>query len=147
MLSARAIELANIGDCRHLTQEVSTLDAANGVTFNGFVIPAIASRRAETDVELGEGQSFVVAGLLDNRDTESFSKLPFLGDIPVLGPLFKSKILKKSRTDLVMLVTPEVSMPLGPNDPRPEIAFPKDFLVHLTQADLQAAKAKAGKKN
>jgi len=131
----------------HLTQEVSTLDAADGVTFNGFVIPAIATRRAETDVELGEGQSFVVAGLLDNRDTESFSKLPFLGDIPVLGALFKSKNVKKSRTDLVMLVTPEVTQPLGPNDPRPEIAFPKDFLVRLTQADLQNAKNKAGKKN
>ena len=131
----------------HLTQEVSTLDAADGVTFNGFVIPAIATRRAETDVELGEGQSFVVAGLLDNRDTESFSKLPFLGDIPVLGALFKSKSVKKSRTDLVMLVTPEVTQPLGPNDPRPEIAFPKDFLVHLTQADMQNAKNKAGKKN
>jgi pilus assembly protein CpaC len=131
----------------HMTQEVSTLDAANGVTFNGFVIPAIATRRAETDVELGEGQSFVVAGLLDNRDTESFSKLPFLGDIPVLGALFKSKTLKKSRTDLVMLVTPDVTQPLGPNDPRPEIAFPKDFLVHLTQADMQNAKAKAAKKN
>jgi len=131
----------------HLTQEVSTLDAANGVTFNGFVIPAIATRRAETDVELGEGQSFVVAGLLDNRDTESFSKLPFLGDIPVLGALFKSKTTKKSRTDLVMLVTPDVTQPLGPNDPRPEIAFPKDFLVRLTQADMQNAKAKAEKKN
>ena len=131
----------------HMTQEVSTLDAANGVTFNGFVIPAISSRRAETDVELGEGQSFVVAGLLDNRDTESFSKLPFLGDIPVLGSIFKSKTVKKSRTDLVMLVTPDVTQPLGPNDPRPEIAFPKDFLVRLTQADMQNAKAKAGKKN
>ena len=129
----------------HLTQEVSTLDAADGVTFNGFVIPAISTRRAESDVELGEGQSFVVAGLLDNRDTESFSKLPFLGDIPVLGTLFKSKTVKKSRTDLVMLVTPEVTQPLGPNDPRPEIAFPKDFLVRLTQADMQNAKSKAGK--
>src|SRR5579863_9307373 len=131
----------------HLAQEVSTLDAADGVTFNGFVIPAISTRRAESDVELGEGQSFVVAGLLDNRDTESFSKLPFLGDIPVLGTLFKSRTVKKSRTDLVMLVTPEVTQPLGPSDPRPEIAFPKDFLVRLTQADMQNAKAKAGKKN
>jgi pilus assembly protein CpaC len=131
----------------HLTQEVSTLDAADGVTFNGFVIPAISTRRTETDVELGEGQSFAVAGLLDNRDTESLSKLPFLGDIPVLGALFKSKTVKKSRTDLVMLVTPDVTQPLGPNDPRPEIAFPKDFLVRLTQADMQNAKDKAGKKN
>jgi len=131
----------------HLAQEVSTIDTSNSVTFNGFVIPAISTRRTESDVELGDGQSFAVSGLLDNRDTESFAKLPFLGDIPVLGALFKSKNTKKSRTDLVMLVTPAVTMPLGPNDPRPEIAFPKDFLMRLSQADIQAAKAKAGKHN
>lgn len=133
----------------HLSQEVSTLDAANGVTFNGFAIPAIATRRAESDVELGQGQSFVVAGLLDNRDTEAFSKLPFLSSIPVLGTLFKSKITKKNRTDLVLLVTPEITTPLGPNDPRPQIAFPKDFLVRLSQADIQnaAGKDKSVKKN
>ena len=124
----------------HLSQEVSTLDAANGVTFSGFVIPAIATRRAESDVELGEGQSFVVAGLLDNRETESLSKLPFLSDLPVLGKLFTSKTKKVQRTDLMLIVTPEVTEPLGPNDPRPEIAFPKDFLVRLSQADIQAAK-------
>lgn len=133
----------------HLSQEVSTLDAANGVTFNGFVIPAISTRRTESDVELGEGQSFAVSGLLDNRDTEAFSKLPFLSSIPVLGALFKSKTLKKNRTDLILLVTPEVTTPLGPNDPRPQIAFPKDFLVRLSQADIQnaAGKDKAVKKN
>jgi len=135
----------------HLSQEVSTLDAANGVTFNGFAIPAIATRRTESDVELGEGQSFAVSGLLDNRDTEAFSKLPFLSSIPVLGTLFKSKTLKKNRTDLILLVTPEVTTPLGPNDPRPQIAFSKDFLVRLSQADIQnaagAGKDKAVKKN
>ena len=135
----------------HLSQEVSTLDTANGVTFNGFAIPAIATRRTESDVELGEGQSFAVSGLLDNRDTEAFSKLPFLSSIPVLGTLFKSKTLKKNRTDLILLVTPEVTTPLGPNDPRPQIAFPKDFLVRLSQADIQnaagAGKDKAVKKN
>lgn len=133
----------------HLSQEVSTLDTANGVTFNGFVIPAISTRRTESDVELGEGQSFAVSGLLDNRDTEAFSKLPFLSSIPVLGALFKSKTLKKNRTDLILLVTPEVTTPLGPNDPRPQIAFPKDFLVRLSQADIQnaAGKDKAVKKN
>jgi len=130
----------------HLAQEVSTLDAANGVTFSGFVIPAISTRRTESDVELGEGQSFVVSGLLDNRETESFSKLPFLSDLPLLGNLFKSKIQKKNRTDLVLIVTPELTQPLNPGDPRPEIAFPKDFLVRLSQADIQAAKDK-GKKN
>ena len=97
-------------------------------------------------MELGEGQSFVVAGLLDNRETESLAKLPFLGDLPILGNLFKSRTEKKQRTDLVLIVTPEVTQPLGPNDPRPEIAFPKDFLVRLSQADIQAAKEK-GKKN
>ncbi len=129
----------------HLVQEVSTIDAADGVIFNGFVIPAIATRRTESDVELGDGQSFAVSGLLDNRDTESFSKLPFLSSIPVLGNLFKSKTSNKTRTELVLLVTPQVTQPLGPNDPRPEIAFPKDFLVHLSQADIQAAKDKSRK--
>ncbi len=132
----------------HLAQEVSTIDAANGVTFNGFVIPAISTRRTESDVELGEGQSFAVSGLLDNRDTENFAKLPFLSSIPVLGSLFKSKNTNKTHTELVLLVTPTMTEPLGPNDPRPEIAFPKDFLVHLSQADIQAAKDKSsGKKN
>jgi pilus assembly protein CpaC len=132
----------------HLAQEVSTIDVADGVTFNGFVIPAISTRRTESDVELGDGQSFAVSGLLDNRDTENFSKLPFLSSIPVLGNLFKSKTTNKTRTELVLLVTPSVTEPLGPSDPRPEVAFPKDFLVHLSQADIQAAKDKsAGKKN
>ena len=131
----------------HLTQEVSTIDTADGVTFNGFVIPAISTRRTESDVELGDGQSFAVSGLLDNRDTESFNKLPFLSSIPVLGTLFKSKNVNKTRTELVLLVTPSVTMPLGPSEPKPDIAFPKDFLVRLSQADIQAAKDKSGKKN
>ena len=133
----------------HLAQEVSSIDTANGITFGGFSIPALSTRRAESDVELGEGQSFVVAGLLDNRETESFAKLPFLGDLPVLGTFFKTRQEKRNRTDLVLIVTPEITQPLGPNDPRPEIAFPKDFLVRLTDADLQAAKNQkaGGKKN
>ena len=131
----------------HLAQEVSSIDTANGITFNGFAIPALSTRRAESDVELGEGQSFVVAGLLDNRETEAFSKLPFLGDLPILGTFFKSRQEKRSRTDLVLIVTPEVTQPLGPNDPRPEIAFPKDFLVRLTPEDVNAAKSAKGKKN
>ncbi len=131
----------------HLAQEVSTLDAANGVTFSGFVIPAISTRRTESDVELGEGQSFVVSGLLDNRESETLSKLPFLSDLPILGNLFKSKLQKKNRTDLVLIVTPEVTQPLNAGEPRPDIAFPKDFLVRLSQADIQAAREKGGKKN
>jgi len=133
----------------HLNQEVSTIDAAHGVVINGFSIPALSTRKAETDVELSEGQSFVVAGLLDNRETESFQKMPIIGDIPILGKLFTSKDIQKNRTDLILIVTPEVTEPLGPNDPRPEINFPKNFLVRLDQQDLKdptkTAKGKTSK--
>lgn len=121
----------------HLNQEVSTIDAAHGVVINGFSIPALSTRKTETEVELAEGQSFVVSGLLDNHETESFSKLPFIGSIPILGNLFKSKDVQKNRTDLILIVTPEITEPLAPGDPRPEINFPKNFLVRLDQADLK----------
>jgi pilus assembly protein CpaC len=120
----------------HLDQEVSTLDPADGVTLNGFVIPALSTRKAETDVELSEGQSFVVAGLVNNTESDTFTKIPILGSLPIIGYLFKSKDEKKSRTDLVVLVTPEVTEPLGPNDPKPSIYMPKDFLVRLDPKDI-----------
>jgi len=90
----------------HLNQEVSTLDAADGVSLNGFVIPALSTRRTETDVELGEGQSFVVSGLVSNAESDTFTKIPVLGSLPIIGYLFKSRDEKKNRTDLVVLVTP-----------------------------------------
>jgi pilus assembly protein CpaC len=121
-----------------LSQEVSTIDIANGVTFNGFTIPALATRRAETSIELADNQSFVVAGLLDNRDTESFSKIPVLSSLPIFGSLFKTKDEKKSRSELVMMVTPEITEPLGPNDAKPSVYMPKDFLVRLEAKDVQA---------
>jgi pilus assembly protein CpaC len=124
-----------------LHQEVSTIDVANGVVLNGFVIPALATRRAETNVELGEGQSFVVAGLVDNRDTETFSKIPVLSSLPIFGALFKSKQDQKTRSELIMLVTPEITVPLGPNDPRPIPYMPKDFLVRLDPKDMPQPKA------
>ncbi len=126
----------------HLAQEVSTLDPADGVTLNGFVIPAMSTRRADTDVELGEGQSFVVAGLVSNAEADTFNKMPILGSLPIIGYLFKSKDEKKSRTDLVVLVTPEVTEPLGPNDPKPTVYMPKDFLVRLEPKDLPPASKK-----
>ena len=121
----------------------------DAVTLNGFSIPALSTRRAETDVELGEGQSFVVAGLLDNRESEAFSKLPVLSSLPIFGNLFKSKDTNRQRTELVLIVTPEVTTPLNPNDPKPEIYFPKDFLVRLEPGDVaQGGKNKsASKKN
>src|SRR5271168_4959315 len=126
----------------HLQQEVSSLDPADGVTLNGFVIPAISTRRAETDVELGEGQSFVVAGLVSNAEADTFVKIPILGSLPIIGYLFKTKDEKKNRTDLVVLVTPEVTEPLGPNDPKPSVYMPRDFLIRLDPKDIPAPPAK-----
>jgi pilus assembly protein CpaC len=120
----------------HLAQEVSTLDPGDGVTLNGFVIPALSTRRAETDVELGEGQSFVVAGLVSNAESDTFTKIPVLGSLPIIGYLFKSRDEKKNRTDLVVLVTPEITEPLGPNDPKPSVYMPRDFLVRLDPKDI-----------
>jgi pilus assembly protein CpaC len=114
-----------------LKQEVSTIDLNNAVIFNGFTIPALATRKAETNIELVEGQSFIVAGLIDNRETESYSKIPGLGNLPILGALFRSKNQQQTRTELVMMVTPEIATPLNPGDPKPLPYFPKDFLVPI----------------
>lgn len=127
----------------HLRQEVSTIDIANSVTLNGFTIPALSSRRAETDIELAEGQTFVVAGLLDNRETESYSRIPGLSSLPILGVLFKSKDVRQNRTELVMLVTPEVTEPLRPGQAEPVPYFPKDFLVPIEPPKPKAAPAAA----
>jgi len=126
----------------HLRQEVSTIDLANAVNFNGFTIPALATRRAETDVELGAGQSFVVAGLIDNRETESYARIPGLASLPIFGALFKTKDVKQSRTELVLIVTPEITAPLNAGDKHPTPYFPKDFLVPITPpAAAKAASA------
>ena len=91
----------------HLRQEVSTLDLTNAVVLNGFTIPALAARTAESDVELGDGQSFVVAGLINNQETNALSKVPVLGNLPILGALFKSKDDNVQRLELIM-VTPVI---------------------------------------
>jgi pilus assembly protein CpaC len=104
--------------------EVSQLDFTNGLTISGFNIPALSTRRADTEFELQDGQSFVIAGLIDNRLTQIGNKVPGLGDIPILGNLFKSKNLQKSKTELMVLCTvhrisPSNQPPPGPGDPQP----------------------------
>jgi pilus assembly protein CpaC len=104
--------------------EVSQLDFTNGLTISGFNIPALSTRRADTEFELQDGQSFVIAGLMDNRLTQIANKLPGLGDIPILGNLFKSKNLQKSKTELMVLCTvhrisPSTQGPATPNYPQP----------------------------
>jgi pilus assembly protein CpaC len=89
----------------HVAPEVSTLDYANAVTVSGTTVPALSTRKADTEFELQDGQSFVIAGLLDNRVTDIVSKLPGLGDIPILGNFFRSKNLQKSNSELMVLCT------------------------------------------
>ncbi|MGA3089843.1 MAG: type II and III secretion system protein family protein [Terriglobales bacterium] len=89
----------------HVAPEVSTLDFADSVSVAGTTIPAISTRKAETEFELQDGQSFVIAGLLDNRVTNVANKVPFLGDIPILGNFFKSKSDQKSNSELMVLCT------------------------------------------
>jgi pilus assembly protein CpaC len=107
-----------------VTPEVSTLDFANGLTVSGFRIPALSTRRADTEFEIQDGQSFVIAGLMDNRETKIINKMPGIGDIPILGNLFRSKDQTKSNTELMVLVTarrvsPTLQAPPGPKYPDP----------------------------
>jgi hypothetical protein len=88
--------------------EVSTLDFANGVVLQGFRIPALSTRRTETELELANGQTFAIAGLLNNTASEQLHKIPGIGDIPILGYLFRSKGADKNRTELVVMITPEI---------------------------------------
>jgi pilus assembly protein CpaC len=113
----------------HVKPEVSDLDYSHAVTLNGFTIPALASKKMETTIELGEGQSFVIAGLLDNRVTDSWSKIPGIGSIPIIGELFKTRSLNRTNSELIIMVTPEFTLPLAPSDTKPSIAMPSQFLL------------------
>jgi len=106
--------------------EVSTLDFADALTISGFTIPALSTRKAETEFELQDGQSFVIAGLMDNRVTDIYNKIPGLGDIPILGNFFRSKNLQKSNSELMVLCTvhrisASGDQPALPKTPKPFI--------------------------
>ncbi len=108
----------------HVAPEVSTLDFADAVTVSGTTVPAISTRKAETEFELQDGQSFVIAGLMDNRVTNVANKIPGLGDIPILGNFFKSKSDQKSNSELMVLCTvrrisPSAQTPKTPATPQP----------------------------
>jgi pilus assembly protein CpaC len=91
--------------------EVSELSSEGAVKLNNFLVPALTTRRAETTVELGSGQSFMIAGLLRNHNTNSIEKAPFLGDLPILGSLFRSNSYRRDETELVIIVTPYLVRP------------------------------------
>lgn len=98
-----------------LEPEVSTPDYTFGIRLQGFVIPGLITRRAKTTLELRDGQSFALAGLIDNREQVNLSKVPVLGDIPVLGELFKSRSFQRNETELLFLATVKVVEPLNPD--------------------------------
>jgi pilus assembly protein CpaC len=105
-------EVTNTGGIRlTIEPEVSSLDFANALSFEGFRIPSVLTRRARTEVELREGEHLAIAGLLDNTRTENITKIPLLGDIPILGTFFRSKDAQQNRSELLVLVTPHIIEP------------------------------------
>ena len=128
----------------HVRPEVSTIDTNNAVSVGGFLIPALATRRMETNVELREGQSFAIAGLIDNRVQDTLQKIPGLSSIPLLGALFKSRDLQKNVSELVVIVTPELASPMNPGDSQPGPIFPEKFIEPIkpgvTRSDAKAEK-------
>jgi pilus assembly protein CpaC len=101
--------------------EVSSLDYTNAITVSGFVLPAIATRHAETVVELRDGQSFGIAGLLDQRTTALFSKTPGIADLPIIGQLFRSRATNTLNSELLVIVTPTIVDPVGNPGPPPQL--------------------------
>ncbi|MDP2529249.1 MAG: type II and III secretion system protein family protein [Candidatus Palauibacterales bacterium] len=112
--------ITNSGAIRmRVAPEVSSLDFSNGLEISGFKIPTILSRKATTTIELGDGQTFAIAGLLDNSLTHDVNKVPILGDIPILGALFRSESIRQNRSELLVLVTPHIVQPLDEAPPVP----------------------------
>ena len=103
----------------HIVPEVSTLDFTQAIIISGFTVPAISTRRAETEIELKDGQSFGIAGLLDNRAQIQLSKIPGIGDIPILGNFFRSRSINRSDSELLVMVTPRIVDPMQMNTPPP----------------------------
>ncbi len=113
--------------------EVSTLDFANGITLEGFRIPALTTRRAETDVELRDGQSFAIAGLLDNIRQDDSAAIPILSKLPILGAFFKSKAERAEETELMVLVTPRLVRALNPDEVPP---LPTSIRPFIKKGDI-----------
>jgi pilus assembly protein CpaC len=124
-----------------VSPEVSALDYTNAVSISGYTIPAISTRRADTQVELRDGQSFAISGLLDHRTTDILSKMPGIGDVPILGQLFRSKNINLSTVELVVVVTPTVVDPLTDMTSPILPIFPRPML-DSTQFDTKSGKQK-----
>jgi pilus assembly protein CpaC len=119
--------------------EVSSLDYTNAITIQGFVLPGVATNRVDSEMNLKDGQSFAIAGLLDNRVTEQFQKIPGIGDIPILGKLFQSRALTKTDNELLVLVTPHIVQPLAPTDVPTGPVFPLPFMGSTVPVESKPA--------
>jgi pilus assembly protein CpaC len=124
--------------------EVSSLDYTNEVAISGFEVPGLTERKVNTEVELKDGESFMIGGLLDKSITETFQKIPFLGDIPILGKFFQSESKTKNDTELIVIVTPEIVAPYPVGAPLPELKYPDKFMppnsnVAIHQPDEKTA--------
>jgi pilus assembly protein CpaC len=108
--------------------EVSSLDYTDAVSVDGFTIPALAQRRAETEVVLKDGESFAIAGLINNQVIETIDKIPWLGSIPILGKLFQSRSTQKSDDELLVVITPHLVRPLTPDQQVKMLKMPETFL-------------------
>ncbi len=108
--------------------EVSSLDFTNGVQISGFTVPGLDVRKMNTEVEMAQGQSLAIGGLLDNRETQNFEKVPFIGDIPILGKLFQSISKTTTKTELIVIVTPEIVAPIPAGVPLPKLNYPEKFI-------------------
>jgi pilus assembly protein CpaC len=108
--------------------EVSSLDFPNGVLVGGFRIPALITRRAETDVELRDGQSFAIAGLLSNISQDDVVQVPGLSKLPIIGHLFRSRAERAEQTELMVLITPQLVRPLNPDEVPPLPTLQQRFI-------------------
>jgi pilus assembly protein CpaC len=116
--------------------EVSALDPASGITLQGITVPGVSVRNVNTEVELAEGQSFAIGGLLDNRETETFNKIPFIGDIPILGKFFQSRNKSRTNTELMVIVTPLLVRPVPAGQQISVPNFPVPFLPPNSKAAM-----------
>jgi len=123
--------------------DVSELDFSTAVQFSGFVVPGITTRRASTTIELADGQSFAIAGLLRDSVKEQVSKFPLLGDIPILGALFRSQSFLKNETELIIIVTPHLVKPLN----MAKQTLPTDFYIEPSDAEFYLEGRMEGRKN
>ena len=124
--------------------EVSSLDYTNEVSISGFEVPGLTERKVNTEVDLKDGESFLIGGLLDKSITDSFQKIPFLGDIPILGKFFQSESKTKNDTELIVIVTPEIIAPYHVGEALPDLKWPDKFLppnsnMPMNQPDAKTA--------